>query len=171
MAYTKNKWAVYNPNLEDDDQPDAFITKSKLDHMEEGIEEAHNNKTENENTEAKKETVTVYVGYYHVGEDGEVIEDDPNPTVTEGEHRVLYAFKEKELVNKFSADELLELVENNDVVIENVTFGFPNQSKSLMYFNTNGYTQIAFMLQDYAYDAKLGVCIYAAVSKEKVIDQ
>ena len=41
MAYIKNNWAVYNPNLSDDEQPDAFITLSKLENIEAGIEEAH----------------------------------------------------------------------------------------------------------------------------------
>ena len=33
MAYTKNEWAIFNPDIPDDDQPDAFITKSKLDNI------------------------------------------------------------------------------------------------------------------------------------------
>lgn len=41
MAYTKNTWAVYNPNLPDDQQDDAFITLAKLENIESGIEEAH----------------------------------------------------------------------------------------------------------------------------------
>ena len=38
----KNIWAVYNPELPDEDQPDAFITLTKLEKIEAGIEEAHN---------------------------------------------------------------------------------------------------------------------------------
>ena len=41
MAYVKNNWAVYDPELTDDQQPDAFLTKAKLDNIEAGIEEAH----------------------------------------------------------------------------------------------------------------------------------
>ena len=41
MAYEKNKWELFNPDLTDDEQPDAFITKAKLDNIETGIEEAH----------------------------------------------------------------------------------------------------------------------------------
>ena len=42
MAYTKNNWAIYNPNLPDEEQDDAFITLAKLENIENGIEEAHN---------------------------------------------------------------------------------------------------------------------------------
>lgn len=42
MGYTKNIWAIYNPELSDEDQPDAFITKEKLDHVEEGLEQVYN---------------------------------------------------------------------------------------------------------------------------------
>ena len=41
MAYIKNKWAIYNPDVPDEEQDDAFITKAKLDHIESGIEAAH----------------------------------------------------------------------------------------------------------------------------------
>lgn len=41
MAYTKNNWAIYNPELPDDQQDDAFITLAKLQNIESGIEEAH----------------------------------------------------------------------------------------------------------------------------------
>lgn len=42
MAYTKNNWAIYDPNLPDDQQEDAFITLAKLENIEAGIEAAHN---------------------------------------------------------------------------------------------------------------------------------
>lgn len=42
MAYTKNLWAIYDPNVPDEEQPGAFITKAKLDNIESGIEAAHN---------------------------------------------------------------------------------------------------------------------------------
>lgn len=42
MAYIKNEWAIYNPELPDEEQEAAFITKAKLDNIENGIEEAHN---------------------------------------------------------------------------------------------------------------------------------
>lgn len=41
MSYTKNKWAIYDENIPEDLQPDAAITKAKLEHMEDGIAEAH----------------------------------------------------------------------------------------------------------------------------------
>lgn len=41
MSYLKNIWKIFNPDIPEDKQPDAFITKEKLDHMEEGIEVAH----------------------------------------------------------------------------------------------------------------------------------
>ena len=41
MAYIKNEWAVYDPELTDEEQEAAFITKTKLDNIENGIEEAH----------------------------------------------------------------------------------------------------------------------------------
>ena len=40
MGYTRNNWETYDPNVPDIQQPDAFITKSKLDHIEKGIEQA-----------------------------------------------------------------------------------------------------------------------------------
>ena len=39
--YTKNNWALYDPNLPDEQQEDAFITLTKLENIESGIEEAH----------------------------------------------------------------------------------------------------------------------------------
>lgn len=41
MAYTKNNWAIYNPELPDEQQDDAFITLAKLQNIEAGIEAAH----------------------------------------------------------------------------------------------------------------------------------
>ena len=41
MAYEKNKWAIYDEHLPEDVQEDAFISKEKLDHIEDGIAEAH----------------------------------------------------------------------------------------------------------------------------------
>jgi len=38
--YTKNQWEIYNPIIPDKEQPDSFITKRKLDKMEQGIEDA-----------------------------------------------------------------------------------------------------------------------------------
>lgn len=38
MGYQKNTWAVYDETIPDRLQPDAFITKDKLDRMESGIE-------------------------------------------------------------------------------------------------------------------------------------
>ena len=42
MAYVKNEWAIYNPDLPDEEQDAAFITKAKLENIENGIEAAHN---------------------------------------------------------------------------------------------------------------------------------
>ena len=41
MAYEKNIWEIFNPEIPEDEQPDAFITKKKLDNIEAGIEAAH----------------------------------------------------------------------------------------------------------------------------------
>ena len=41
MSYTKNKWAIFDENIAEELQPDAAITKDKLEHMEDGIEAAH----------------------------------------------------------------------------------------------------------------------------------
>lgn len=41
MSYTKNKWAIFNPDLPVEEQPDCCITLSKLENIEAGIEEAH----------------------------------------------------------------------------------------------------------------------------------
>lgn len=39
--YDKNRWELYNPNLPNEQQPHSFITKRKLDKMEQGIEDAN----------------------------------------------------------------------------------------------------------------------------------
>lgn len=39
-GYQKNTWEVYDKNIPDKDQPDAFITKTKLDNIENGIHNA-----------------------------------------------------------------------------------------------------------------------------------
>lgn len=41
MSYVKNNWAIWDPELPEEQQPDIFITKEKLDHIEDGIEAAH----------------------------------------------------------------------------------------------------------------------------------
>lgn len=41
MAYIKNNWAIFDPDLPEEGQEDSYITKEKLDHIEEGIEKAH----------------------------------------------------------------------------------------------------------------------------------
>lgn len=41
MSYKKNLWSIFDPNLPEDQQEDAYITKEKLDHIEDGIETAH----------------------------------------------------------------------------------------------------------------------------------
>ena len=38
--YEKNRWELYNPNIPNEQQPDSFITKKKLEKIEQGIEEA-----------------------------------------------------------------------------------------------------------------------------------
>lgn len=39
-SYQKNTWVIYDENIPKYDQPDAFITKAKLDNIETGIENA-----------------------------------------------------------------------------------------------------------------------------------
>ena len=39
--YDPNKWELYDPNIPNEDQPHSFITKRKLEKMEEGIREAN----------------------------------------------------------------------------------------------------------------------------------
>ena len=39
--YSKNKWELYNPSVPNEEQPHSFITKRKLEVMEEGIENAN----------------------------------------------------------------------------------------------------------------------------------
>ena len=41
MSYEKNTWKIYNKNVPDVKQPDAFITKDKLDNIEQGIYDSH----------------------------------------------------------------------------------------------------------------------------------
>ena len=41
MSYEKNQWIVYNPEIPDALQPHSFITKEKLDKMEQGIYDSH----------------------------------------------------------------------------------------------------------------------------------
>lgn len=40
MGYKKNTWTVYDQTVPDIKQPNSFITKAKLDHIENGIEDA-----------------------------------------------------------------------------------------------------------------------------------
>lgn len=40
MGYKKNTWTVYDETVPDIQQPNSFITKAKLDHIEKGIEDA-----------------------------------------------------------------------------------------------------------------------------------
>lgn len=40
MGYQKNTWTVYDELIPDIQQPNSFITKAKLDHIEQGIENA-----------------------------------------------------------------------------------------------------------------------------------
>ena len=39
--YDKNRWDLYNPNIPNDEQPHSFITRRKLQVMEDGIEKAN----------------------------------------------------------------------------------------------------------------------------------
>lgn len=38
--YDPNKWEIYDPSIPNEEQPDSFITKRKLDKMEKGIRDA-----------------------------------------------------------------------------------------------------------------------------------
>ena len=61
MGYQKNTWTVYDPTIPDPQQPNAFITKAKLDHIERGIESSVTDLQMGEVTkgfEAKCEIVT-----------------------------------------------------------------------------------------------------------------
>ena len=66
-GYNKNRWELYNPQLPNEEQPHSFITKRKLEIMEQGIEEAN---------------IDLEVGEVSVSEDGsygvEIIEDAIN---------------------------------------------------------------------------------------------
>lgn len=65
--YDKNRWELYNPDLPNEQQPHSFITKRKLDKMEQGIEDAN---------------VTLEVGEIKMAEDYGVTitEDEVNKT-------------------------------------------------------------------------------------------
>lgn len=39
--YEKNRWELYNPQIPNENQPHSFITKRKLDKMEQGIQDAN----------------------------------------------------------------------------------------------------------------------------------
>ena len=61
MGYNKNTWTVYDETIPDIQQPNSFITKAKLDHIERGIESAITDLQMGEVTkgfEAKCELVT-----------------------------------------------------------------------------------------------------------------
>lgn len=59
--YNPNRWELYNPNIPNEEQPHSFITKRKLEKMEQGIEAAN---------------ITLEVGEITTGE-------EPRVTITE----------------------------------------------------------------------------------------
>ena len=65
--YIPNIWELYNPDLPNEDQPNSFITKRKLEHMERGIEEAN---------------IELEIGEVSMGEDYKVTitDDEENQT-------------------------------------------------------------------------------------------
>lgn len=65
--YTPNEWVLHNPDIPNEQQPDSFITKKKLDKMEKGIEEAN---------------IELEVGDVSIGENygAKIIEDEQNKT-------------------------------------------------------------------------------------------
>lgn len=67
--YNKNRWDLYNPQLPNESQPHSFITKRKLDLMEQGIEDAN---------------VSLEVGEVKMSDDGSfgvtIVEDESNKT-------------------------------------------------------------------------------------------
>ena len=67
-GYQKNTWVIYNKDIPNYDQPNSFITKRKLDHMEEGIQNAV--------TDFTIGTVTKGT---NIG--GEIIADENDPSV------------------------------------------------------------------------------------------
>lgn len=80
MSYIKNEWAIYNPDLPDEEQEAAFITKAKLDNIETGIEEAH------KLAEASSGDVELTIGEVVSGEEAaaEIIEGKLNLTLPVG---------------------------------------------------------------------------------------
>lgn len=65
--YEPNIWDLYDPNIPDEDQPNSFITKRKLDRMEKGIEDA---------------SIKLEIGDIKIGEgyDVSIVEDAENGT-------------------------------------------------------------------------------------------
>ena len=55
--YEKNLWELYDPDVPVEEQPNSFITKTKLDKMEDGIEAAN---------------IELEVGDVKIGEEAEV---------------------------------------------------------------------------------------------------
>lgn len=49
MSYIKNEWEIFNENISPINQPNSFITKKRLDHIEQGIYDSHQMITEVKN--------------------------------------------------------------------------------------------------------------------------
>ena len=60
-TYDKNRWEIHDPNKPNSEQPDAFIIKKKLDHIEEGIRIAHADLQIGTVTEG--DTASAYIAY------------------------------------------------------------------------------------------------------------
>lgn len=81
MAYKKNEWAIYNPDLPDEEQDAAFITKAKLDNIEDGIATAH------ELIESTDKSMSLTIGSVESGEtsSAEIVDGKLNLVLQKGD--------------------------------------------------------------------------------------
>ena len=81
--YTKNQWALFNPELPEEEQPEAFITLEKLNNIETGIEEAH----KLAQSAGGEGTVSLAIGTVTSGEtaSAEIVEGKLNLVLPKGE--------------------------------------------------------------------------------------
>jgi len=91
MGYNKNTWTVYDDAIPDIQQPNSFITKAKLDHIEKGIESA---------------ITELLIGEVSEGFEAkcEIFQDSDDPTIKRLNmiipRKVSWIFSEKELDQK-----------------------------------------------------------------------
>ena len=105
-GYQKNTWVLYNKDIPKYEQPDAFITKSKLENIENGIENAV--------TDFKIGTVSKGTEVYC-----EIIADENDPSVKRINmvipKEVSWSFSNVELVDKSAAPNGATL---NDIILD-----------------------------------------------------